>query len=83
MKDPTSMVWGYVYRMTDLNIESLRKREGGYDEAEIAVFLASPEGNDAPTPQETITFIASQECPKRCGPPTPYLDLIIEGAKEK
>lgn len=83
VKDPTRMVWGYVYRMTDLDKESLRKREGGYDEAEITVYLASPESNDAPTPQEAFTFIANQECPKRCGPPASYLDLIIEGAKEK
>jgi hypothetical protein len=33
-QDSTSMVWGYVYRITEEDREALRKREGGYrDEA--------------------------------------------------
>ncbi|WP_238326046.1 gamma-glutamylcyclotransferase family protein [Bryobacter aggregatus] len=83
VNDPTSMVWGYVYRMTDSDKESLRKREGGYDEVELTVQLVSPESDNAPTPQRVFTFIAQQECQNRCGPPAPYLDLIIEGATER
>jgi hypothetical protein len=30
--DPTSMVWGYVYRVDDNDQEQLKKREGGYEE---------------------------------------------------
>ncbi|MCL4853893.1 MAG: gamma-glutamylcyclotransferase, partial [Bryobacteraceae bacterium] len=81
--DPTSMVWGYVYRVSDCDRQELRKREGGYEERDTTVYITSPTPNDDPTPLTAFTFIAAKECPQRCGPPPTYLDLIIQGAEER
>jgi len=77
------MVWGYVYRTTDDDREALRKREGGYKEVEVTVYLMPPTPGDYPTPVRAFTFEAFAECPKRCGPPLTYIDLITSGAKER
>jgi cation transport regulator ChaC len=82
-KDPTSMVWGYVYRISDEDREALRKREGGYAEVTMTVYLMPPTADDDPTAQEAFTFIANQECSEQCGPPAPYLELIIQGSEER
>jgi hypothetical protein len=82
-KDQNSMVWGYVYRTTDGDKESLRKREGGYKEVPVTVYLTPPTAGDDPTPVRAFTFTAIAECPKHCGPPLTYIDLIIGGARER
>jgi len=82
--DPTSMVWGYVYRVSDEDQQELKKREGGYEQIpEVTVYLLSPNPEDYPTPLTAFTFAASSDCPQRCGPPAAYLDIMIEGAEER
>ena len=82
-KDPNAMVWGYVYRTTDDDWEALRMREGGYEEIEVTVYLTPPTSEDDPTPLRAFTFVAITECPKHCGPPVAYIDLIVAGATER
>lgn len=82
-EDPNSMVWGYIYRTTDNDKEALIKREGGYKEVAITVYLMSPTPEDDPTPVQAFTFAAIDKCPKRCGPPLTYIDLITAGARER
>jgi cation transport regulator ChaC len=82
--DPISMVWGYVYRVTDEGRQELKKREGGYEEfPAVTVYLLPPNSADDPTPLTAFTFAAPNECPQRCGPPAAYLDIIIEAAEER
>ncbi len=75
--DDLGVVWGLVYRIGNQDLESLRKREGGYRECEITVHP------DSAAPIKTLTFIAEEMCPKRCGPSVKYLEIIIQGAAEK
>jgi gamma-glutamylcyclotransferase len=82
-EDPNSIVWGYVYRVTDNDREALRKREGGYEEAEVTVYLTPPTPGDDPTLLHAFTFVALSACPRHCGPPRAYLDLITAGAEER
>lgn len=81
--DPTSMVWGYVYRVSNHDREELRKREGGYEECRVTVYLMPPAPEDDPTALTAFTFIAPNECPRHCGPPPAYLDVINQGAEER
>jgi len=82
-KDSSCMVWGYVYRTTDRDKKALEKREGGYEEVELTVYLTSPSGEDEPTPVRAYTFVALAECPQHCGPPLAYVDLISAGARKR
>lgn len=79
--DANSMVWGYTYRLTDADKDRVQQREGGYDELQITVYLAEEEGES--TRLRAFTYIARTACPKQCGPPKDYLDLIINGATER
>jgi len=82
--DASSMVWGFVYRVHDKDRQHLREREAGYEELpRTTVYLVAPTPGDDPTPITAFTFAATQACPKQCGPPPTYLDLIIEGAKTR
>jgi gamma-glutamylcyclotransferase len=81
LPDENSMVWGFVYRVHDKDREHLRAREGGYEELpKTTVYLVAPTPGDDPTPITAFTFAATHICPKQCGPPSAYLDRIIEGA---
>lgn len=82
-QDPTSMVWGYVYRMNNQNRETLQRREGGYRDEAVTVYLMPPALGEDPTALEAFTFIATQECANQCGVSAPYLDLVINGAEER
>ena len=78
--DPSSMVWGYVYRLDDSDRKQLREREKGYREVpDLTVFLADGADGD-PTPVSTFTFVGDKSCPDHCGPGPEYLSLVIEGA---
>jgi cation transport regulator ChaC len=79
--DPHSMVWGFLYRLTDEDEAKLTAREGGYHEQSVTVQLIEADGDT--TPVEAFTYIANAACPKECGPPDAYLDLIIRGARER
>ncbi|HEY3456485.1 MAG TPA: gamma-glutamylcyclotransferase family protein [Bryobacteraceae bacterium] len=82
--DPSSMVWGYVYRVHDDDRTRLKERERGYEEIpRITVYLLSPNPKGNPKELTAFTFAATNECPQRCGPPAAYLDLIITGAEER
>lgn len=82
-RDATSMVWGYVYRVTDEDRQKLNKREGGYEETPATVYLLAPNSEDDPTSLTAFTFAAPEDCPQLCGPPAGYLDIIIQGAEER
>lgn len=62
-------MWGYVYRVSNRDRENLRKREGGYEERKVTVYLRPPTLDDDPTWLTAFTFIATRECPDECGPP--------------
>ena len=79
--DANSMVWGYMYRLSDADNAELQKRERGYDAAQITVQLVEQDGGT--TPIDAFTYIATTACPKHCGPPKDYLDLIVKGAAER
>jgi hypothetical protein len=59
-EDPTGIVWGCVYRITDEDREFLRQREAGYSEFTTTIYLMAPTPGDDPTPQEAFTFIAAR-----------------------
>ncbi|HVS50853.1 MAG TPA: gamma-glutamylcyclotransferase family protein [Opitutaceae bacterium] len=82
VRDDTSVVWGYVYRVSSEDIESLKNREIGYELRPVVVF---EEQSDFPrsSPIQAVTFIGVEQCPKKCGPPISYLELIIAGAQER
>jgi cation transport regulator ChaC len=82
-EDPGSMVWGYVYRVSDGDREALKEREGGYKKITVTVHLGPPKSEDYPTPLTAFTFAASATCAQKCGPRSDYLQLLIEGAKER
>lgn len=80
--DPNSVVWGYVYRITDDDKKALEAREAGYDELlDATVQLLAP--NADPTPVRAFTFIARESCPKHCGPSTEYLGIVVKGAMQR
>ncbi len=81
--DARSIVWGYVYRVSDCDQENLRTREGGYEERELTVYLTPPTPEDDATPLTAFTFIATTECSDDCGPPMAYLEVVIQGAMER
>lgn len=80
--DPSSVVWGYVYRVTDDDKKALQAREAGYHELPDATvqLLAA---NADPTPVRAFTFIAPDACPKHCGPSAGHLGLVIKGAIQR
>jgi AIG2-like family len=78
------MGWGYVYRVSDGDQQELKKREGGYEQIlAVTVYLLPPNPGDDPSPLTAFTFVASSDCPQRCGPKAGYLDVIIAGAEER
>jgi len=82
--DPTSIVWGAVYRVTDQDQEALRQREDGYQELpKTTVYLTPPIPGDDPTPTTAFTFIAKTTCPFHCRPPADYLGIIINAAETR
>ena len=82
IKDDGSVAWGYVYRVTRADFESLQKREVGYELMRVTVFEdLSPFPKATPIP--AVTFVAAEQCSKKCGPPADYLELVIKGARER
>jgi hypothetical protein len=80
--DPTSMVWGYVYRVNDDDKTALKDREAGYDElSDATAYVLAPD--DDPTPVGVFTFIATNACQKRCGPSPEYLRIVLDGAAQR
>src|SRR6185312_7740201 len=79
--ETTSMVWGFLYRLTDEDKAKLTLREGGYYEQPVTVHLMAADGNT--TPVDAFTYIGNHACAKHCGPPSTYLDLIIQGARDR
>ena len=82
IRDDGSVAWGYVYRVTQADIEALQKRETGYELLRVTVFEdLSPFPKTTPIP--AVTFVAAEQCSKKCGPPAAYLALVIDGARER
>jgi hypothetical protein len=82
--DPSSLVWGCVYRVNGDDRKALGKREGGYGEIrKITVYKISAEPKENPTPLAAFTFEAIDKCQHHCGPPADYLALILEGLVER
>jgi cation transport regulator ChaC len=79
-EDESKIVWGVLYRVNDADRDRLRTREGGYRETDVNVSVV--EGDDV-TPQRAFTFIGEAVCPRGCGPTTEYLQLVVEGAKQR
>lgn len=81
-EDATSMVWGFTYRVSEEDRKRLGEREGGYEERKCTVYLPKKPG-EKPRAVEAFTFVATSQCPNRCGPPSDYLELILQGAKDR
>lgn len=78
--DAARVVWGFIYRMHDEDKEALKKREQGYREVSLLVWLKDEQQY---TPQKVFTFVGQSACPKQCGPSASYFDLLLEGAKSR
>lgn len=83
VSDPTTNMWGFVYRVHDKDKARIEAREGGYEMVNLTVYLVAPHPGEDPTPIKAFTFVASKECPQHCGPPPEYLDLVIRGANDR
>lgn len=81
-KDSSSMVWGFIYSLSDEERARLQDREGGYSEI-LATALLNRVDDEASVPIDVFTFIAKAECLKSCGPSAEYVDLIVRGAKQR
>ena len=49
----------------------------------MTVYLLPPNPGDDPTSLTAFTFAAVNKCPEECGPPSTYLEIIIDGAEER
>jgi hypothetical protein len=82
--DPASMVWGFIYRVHDNDKVKLQGRERGYELRDnLTVYLVAPTPEEDPTPVSAFTFLTTNKCPKQCGSQAAYLQLIVNGAKER
>jgi cation transport regulator ChaC len=80
----SEMAWGFVYRVSDEDKESLLRREGGYKEHRLTVLCVEDvEDCQACTPQKVFTFVGEVACGNACGAPDEYLQLVLEGAKSR
>jgi cation transport regulator ChaC len=81
---PTSVVWGYVYRLSPEQHASLVRREKGYDECSLTVWRVDgvPDCQDG-RPITAVTFVGATTCARRCGPVTAYVDLLRRGASSR
>jgi cation transport regulator ChaC len=77
----TSIVWGYVYRVSPEQHAALVAREGGYEERSLTVWRVdgTPDCQDG-TPVTATTFVGRATCGRSCGPTKAYLRLVLEGA---
>lgn len=82
VRDDCSVAWGYVYRVSRADVDALQRREVGYELVHVTVFEDLYPFPKA-TPIPAITFVAAEQCSKKCGPPAEYLALVIEGARER
>jgi cation transport regulator ChaC len=82
VRDDSSVTWGFVYRICRDDLDSLKKREIGYDLRQVLVFEDQAEFPKA-SPINAVTFVGSEQCAQKCGPRTSYLELMIAGAHER
>jgi cation transport regulator ChaC len=75
-------VWGYLYRLSQADLEALRQRERGYTKREVTVWLVT-QGCDNGTPVVAFTFVGDTVCPRACGPNESYLSIVVEGARSR
>lgn len=75
-RDPSSVVWGYVYLLSEQDKRALIAREKGYAKQAISVLLpdAGWKGQDA------FTFVGEKVCESNCGPTSEYAALVREAA---
>jgi hypothetical protein len=59
--DPTSNIWGFVYRLHDRDWKELQTREAGYQSVPVTVYLAAPHREDDPSPVRAQTFVSVDE----------------------
>lgn len=78
--DASRVVWGYVYKVSDVGRELLRQRERGYSEIDADVILV--DGHDR-APAACFTFLAERHCEHSCGPSGEYFGLVESGARER
>ena len=83
-ESPTSVVWGYVYRLNPEERAALVAREGGYDERVLTVWRVdgTPDCQDG-KPVNAIAFVGGAKCGSSCGPAQMYRDLVVEGARSR
>lgn len=81
---PTSVVWGFVYRVTPQQHQALAAREGGYKQTSLTVWRVgdTPDCQES-TPEAVATFVAESPCERVCGPPAAYVDVVLAGARER
>ncbi|MEI9814665.1 MAG: gamma-glutamylcyclotransferase family protein [Acidobacteriota bacterium] len=80
--DPTRVVWGFLYRVTDQDLKGLVAREAGYTCCEKLVYVPGGE-NQTPALVKAIVFVANGNCSQLCGPTADYLDIVRRGATER
>jgi hypothetical protein len=81
-ESPSSVVWGYLYRLGDRDRAGLTRREKGYERKAVAVQrVLGRRSRTVSTP--AFTFVGQSVCPERCGPSASYLALVIKGARSR